>query len=468
MGLAKEKMFGKSKKGPLHRFIENGALLTIDVVFAHRMKPKASEEELAIQAALLAAVREGHLCLERTRVQDEELAQLIPPGRYYLPKYEQLEKDIVQELKRLIRQSIESMELIDSSQANAMQKQAIQNASLYPISIITGGPGTGKSFTASQIVQSVDQKVIVAAPTGKAAAHLGSKMPPNIKAATLHSLLKEGDPLDASLIIVDESSMIDAGLFLRLLRAIKPGARLVLMGDGNQLPAVEGGSVFSDLIDSKQIPTTTLQDCLRSDQREILELADAVLQGTAKNIVNCDLGFEENQLDTIYERLWEYTKDKDFSNFRILSTLRKGLLGVDALNAYLFEQFSSFEKKVPIIITRNDPKTGLSNGETGWLISDTAYFGDKTFRKNQLPTYEYAYCISVHKSQGSEYGEVLFLMPKGSEQFGKEVIYTAITRAKKTLLIDGDPQQIANALKRSSRKISGICERMQTWFENNS
>lgn len=154
-------------------------------------------------------------------------------------------------------------------------------------------------------------------------------------------------------------------------------------------------------------------------------------------------------------------KEKDFSRFRILSTLRKGPLGVDALNQFLHEKFSPSNKPVPILITRNDKKTGLSNGDTGFLEKDLAIFGEKTFNLWELPRFDYAYCISVHKSQGSEYEEVLLLVPDGSESFGKEVLYTGVTRARSALFIDGNPEQMAGALKKHSVKISGICEKIK-------
>jgi exodeoxyribonuclease V alpha subunit len=155
-------------------------------------------------------------------------------------------------------------------------------------------------------------------------------------------------------------------------------------------------------------------------------------------------------------------KDRDFRKFRILSTLRKGPLGVDALNTILHERFSKQTNEFPIMIKRNDNRTGLSNGDTGILRGDEAHFsGDRRFALHELPPYEYAYCLSVHKSQGSEYEQVLFLIPDGSEAFGKEVLYTAVTRAKLSLDIDGNPTQIAAAMSRSSGKSSGICQKLK-------
>jgi len=427
MGFAKEKMFGEKKRLPLQVFIDKGIFLPIDIAYAKLIAKE--EKDLPLQAALLKSAREGHLCFEKSLIEDPALLSLLPDGRHYLPKYEQIEDAIVSNIKRLSN-----------------------------LSIITGGPGTGKTYSAIQIIKKMDTKTIVAAPTGKAAAHLMSKIDLPIKGGTLHSLLT-GEPLDANLIIVDECSMIDPIIFAKLLSATPDEATLILMGDVHQLPAVEGGSIFKDLIDSGQIPTTTLTKCHRSDQKEILDLATAILNNTINDIRNIDLGFSQNNIEKIYQNLWRYVKDKDFTSFRILSTLRKGPLGTNALNRFLFEKFSPADT-YPILITQSDKKTGLSNGETGLLSGDIATFGDLQFPKSQLPPFEYAYCISVHKSQGSEYNDVLFLVPDGSESFGKEVLYTAVTRAKHTLHIDGRLEPITSALSRSSTRLSGVASKL--------
>ena len=413
MGFAKEKLFGKRphKWPKLQSLVEKGELLNIDIAYAETQVPHGSEEEALSHATKLAMVRQGHLTL---------------------PKHVHYEEQIVSHVKRLLPQ----------------------------LSIITGGPGTGKTYTAAQIVRERNTKTLLAAPTGKAAAHLESQFDLPMQAKTLHSLLKVHspldyqtpiDPLEANLVIVDECSMIDPPLFARLLSAIGPETTLILLGDPNQLPAVEGGSVFADLIASGAITTTTLTKCMRSDRREILDLAAAILRGDPFDMRNIDLGFASGDLETIYQKLWNHVKTRDFDHFRILCTLRKGPLGVDALNRFLHEKFSAQTCRFPILITRNDARSGLYNGDMGVLENQEAHFsGDRHFALHELPPFEYAYCISVHKSQGSEYDHVLFLVPDGSEAFGREVLYTAVTRAKNTLEIEGNPSQIAAALERSS------------------
>ncbi len=471
LGIAKEKMFGKkaNRFPTLERLVDQGVLLAIDVAYAQLQDPNADEKTIAHHAALLACLRQGHLCLEPKLIEDPTLQKLIE-NKMALPKYVHYERQIAGEVKRLLSYSQSEAQPLSSASLTKEQEQALQYAQTYPISLITGGPGTGKTYTAGQIVDAMQTETTLTAPTGKAAANLEEKIKGKATAGTLHSVLqvkspldylKEVEPLEAKLIIVDECSMIDPPLFARLLEAIPEGARLVLMGDINQLPAVEGGSIFSDLIASDTIPTTTLTKCMRSDRREILNLAASILEGTAEDICTTDLGFAENDLEVIYHKLWQHVKDKDFSTFRILSTLRKGPLGVDALNRYLFEKFSKQQDTFPIMIKKNSPSMGLMNGDMGIWKGDEAHFASGVYATATLPPYEYAYCISVHKSQGSEYDRVLFLVPEGSEHFGKEVLYTAITRAKHSIEIEGDKLQIAKALTKASGKISTLRARLR-------
>ncbi len=471
MGLAKKKMFGRSsvRYPNLQKLIDRGVLLPIDVAYAEAQSSSKGENALAEHAALLSLLRSGALVLKKDLIEDPLLASMIEKEQM-LPKYQQSENKIIDEIIRLLSFPKKDETTPPLESLTDEQNLALINAKTQPLSLITGGPGTGKTYTASHIVEALGLPTILTAPTGKAAANLEKNINFPVLCGTLHSLLKIRTPLDyyreietleAGLVIVDECSMIDPLLFARLLSSIGPETNVVLMGDVNQLPAVEGGSIFADLIDSQRIPTTTLTRCMRSDRKEILELAQSILKGDAEDIRSIDLGFGAGDLETIYNNLWNQVKDRDFGSFRILSTLRKGPLGVDALNRFLFEKFCSNTDQFPIMIKKNDPKTGLANGDTGILMSGgKALINDQEFLLSQLPSYEYAYCISVHKSQGSEYEQVLFIVPDGSESFGKEVIYTAVTRAKKILEIDGNPEQIAKALSRSSRKYSTLSSRL--------
>lgn len=470
MGLAKNKMFGKAKPRypTLQKLIDQGTLLKVDVAYGESQA--ISEKEIAHHAALLALLRQGHLVLRKELVEDPLLASLIDE-ELVLPKYLETEDVLINQIHRLLSLPEKQREISEVKFLTDEQNQALQNALTHPISLITGGPGTGKTYTAQKIVETLKQSTILTAPTGKAATNLEKNIDFPAVCKTLHSLLgirspldyqNEVDLLEAELVIVDECSMIDPFLFARLLSAIGPNTHILLMGDVNQLPAVEGGSVFADLIDAAILPTTSLSKCMRSDRKEILQLAQNILTNEIKDIRTINLGFGENDLEKIYANLWSYVKDRDFESFRILSTLRKGPLGVDALNRFLYDKFSAISDQFPIMIRRNDPKTGLANGDTGMITQNKATINNREFALAELPSFEYAYCISVHKSQGSEYDHVLFLIPEGSDNFGKEVIYTAVTRAKHKLDIDGKSEQIKKALSRSSRKISTLLGRLRS------
>ncbi|HEY5259758.1 MAG TPA: ATP-binding domain-containing protein, partial [Rhabdochlamydiaceae bacterium] len=161
------------------------------------------------------------------------------------------------------------------------------------------------------------------------------------------------------------------------------------------------------------------------------------------------------------ERLFQAVKGEDFSHFRILSTVRKGPFGVDAINQLLAARLRS--PQVPIMITRNDYRLGLSNGETGMLQGEWAHFPDKEpIARAALPSFEYAYALSVHKSQGSEYKRVLFLLPPGSEVFGREVLYTGVTRARDHIELQASEETLRNTLKNGSRKLSSVRERISS------
>lgn len=496
----------------LWQLVQKQYLFLVEFAYATLVTSKATEAEAAVYCLLLIAARKGHLCI---KIEQEKISpsieELIPESnfhpllekllregakekkRLYLPKYFSMETSIVEHVTRLLNRRFLNSEkpFLESNELTQEQNTAIENAFRFPLSLILGGPGTGKTFTAKHIVKCFLKKgmdsILLTAPTGKAAAHLAEKISnasPSIRHGTLHAMLRlhpfeektqTKTLLDAELVIVDECSMIDARIFSHLLAAIDSRTHVVLMGDIYQLPSIEEGAIFQDLAKSP-IPKITLTKTHRSSRKEILDLAQSILEGKATNICNIDLGFKEKNIEKILQNLWkkaeEYfplTLDPDIwfeklEKFRILSTLRKGLLGVDALNAFFYEQFVKKTNLFPIIITQNDTKkTGLCNGDVGILIQGKrAIFPEgKVFECAELPSFEYAYCLSVHKSQGSEYDRVILLVPEGSEVFGREILYTAVTRAKTHIEIDGDPREIQQAIHKHTQRISGISERLQ-------
>lgn len=498
---------------------------------------------------------------------DFQMAKIETPlcrmgNRLYFQRYWYYETIFLHHYRRFSSgppEKILSKELIakkmrESAAAKALmpeQKDAILNACTNALTIICGGPGTGKTHTAGVLIctlwdsLSEDERekfeISLAAPTGKAAANLqksllksakGIEKLSTLQAKTLHALLgfrsstsiEEVHPLSADLVIVDESSMIDVRLMAGLFAAMKPGARLVLLGDEHQLAAVEAGSIFADFVhahacfSSKEhlIPNfqvSKLHKCLRSELQGILDVAAAINRGDADAALHLfdqadTTGIQRlkvNQAQTdpaIAKELAHYAfncfqlnkLDKDpihllnhFNHFRILSPLRKGPYGVEEINrlinnAYLHSlgKHGSSLYVAPIMLLKNDYRLELFNGEVGVLVKPHYQYGQSDFELSSgdyalfpgkegevrqipallLPTFEHAYCLSVHKSQGSEFDHLLLLLPSGSEHFGRELLYTGVTRARRQLTVWGEDEVLRKAIQLKNRRLSGITERL--------
>ena len=330
---------------------------------------------------------------------------------------------------------------------------------------------------------------MLAAPTGKATSHLKDKFSSaEVEVSTLHSALKikrkedlyQSHYLFKDLIIVDECSMIDLHLWKALLSSIQEGSRVIFMGDHDQLPPVETGMVFEELI--KVLPCSHLKKCMRTERKELLDLAQAIKENKERSLEEC-LSRKSDEV-----RYFEYEKEEDFFSLGeevleqvltrgskiILSPILQGPWGVETINERLYN-FSLEEARgratleIPIMITKTDYNQELYNGDRGVLIKhlesqskDYALFESKEEKLPAafLPPYQYAYALSVHKSQGSEYEEVLLLLPEGSQHFGKEGVYTGITRAKKKIMIVAKKGVFKKCLSVESKKNSALSDRI--------
>ncbi len=496
------------------------ALTRVDQVFADRIlhyTGKEEDEDLKqMFAYVLASARAGHLCVEERELFDAAKKGLekfkasgllfgsflrAENGRVYLEKNWVLEHSIIDDILRLTepRSPIDTLCLPSKFTLNDEQENAVKTAICHPLTLLTGGPGTGKTYTAAAIVNAFisqgDKKVILTAPTGRAADHLAKNIEKwcsrQMPSGTLHRILqvkrpppwpKEDFQLNADLLIVDESSMIDAALFATLLKAIPKGCTTVLIGDPNQLSPVGIGSVFSDLVSSTRlsIAKAHLKHSLRTENREILDLSSSILQGKILDSFVTPWPATEKELFGLLQGHWTFEPSqgkpevgelfKRLAKFRLLSSLRQGPYGSEAVNRWFFDEIQKSTPHgswwwAPIMVTRNDERTNLSNGEVGIYVerkgdwtSGEAYFQHHAdgFPMIALPSWEFAFCTSVHKSQGSEYDEVLVLLPQGSESFGREMLYTSITRAKKKVSLLAAPIIVEAMVKRSFKKISGI------------
>ncbi len=431
-------------------------------------------------------------------------------SRYYLHRHWVEETTFLNHLERVLAHppalmpDCEAVQLrleglIFSTELQLEQGEAIRCACAQTITLISGGPGTGKTYTAGQFLRlflenlSQEQRqnfqVAVAAPTGKAAAQLQASLARYCQgpayAQTLHALLRikpNRNPAEvvrihpADLFLIDESSMIDVSMMAQLFASLKPGARIVLLGDKDQLPSIEAGNVFADLVNSGRVPCVRLQRSLRTDSDSILCLASAIRMGDgADALAKLSLKTLEQALLKEAAVFFDWASDdpeqllKHCQTFRLLSPLRKGPWGVDEVNRQLLQlccqQAGQRNFYAPIMITCNDEGTGLFNGEVGLLLDGKyAFFSlpDGGFRKLSatfLPSFEYAYCMSVHKSQGSEFDTVWLLLPEGAEVFGREMFYTAVTRAKRQIQVWGSPEVATAAIAHKSERQSGIYAR---------
>lgn len=384
------------------------------------------------------------------------------------------------------------------------QEEAIKMALKQPVSIITGGPGTGKTTVVQGILKaygllhhlSLDPTkyatsekpfpIALAAPTGRAAKRMTETT--GLKASTIHRLLGYGvdgvfqhdefSQLDYDLIIIDESSMLDTLLAFQLFQSIKTGAQVILVGDDNQLPSVGPGQVLKDLIESGAIPLTRLLTVHRQAQdSSIISLAHAVKNNHLPDdlrVKKPDRLYVEathQQIPVYLKQIVENAISKGYTanEVQILVPMYRGDCGIDSLNVMLQEIFNPpdeqnkremtfgqciFRIGDKVLQLANQPETGVMNGDVGEVIGISyknenddkeekliACFDTKevTYKKGDLQNLTHAYCVSVHKSQGSEYPIVILPMTHAYHvMLQKKLIYTAITRAKRSLIVIGE------------------------------
>ncbi len=385
-----------------------------------------------------------------------------------------------------------------------MQKKAISMALCNGIMVLTGGPGTGKTTTIKGIIELYGKsggKVALAAPTGRAAKRMSELS--GYEAKTIHRLLEveytKGDkpsfrrnarnPLDCDVLIVDEFSMVDTLLFESLLAAAKLSCRIVLVGDSDQLPSVGAGNILQDLLDSDCVPTVMLTEIFRqAAQSLIVTSAHEIIRGELPSIdvkdndfffLQCDAAQEADLLVSLckvrlpkaygYSPLWD---------IQVLCPSRLGDLGTGTLNARLQQALNPKAENKPevkggyqlfregdkvmqvrnnydILWTRDDGENGAGvfNGDIGIIqtIDRAAQlvsirYDDRIadYAFEQLNELELAYAITVHKSQGSEYEAVIIPLAKpGQNLYYRNLLYTAVTRARRLLILLGNPEALS-------------------------
>ncbi len=392
------------------------------------------------------------------------------------------------------------------------QTAAVKLALGYRTAIVTGGPGTGKTTIIRTLLEAFGlpaDKVALAAPTGRAAKRMTEST--GLEAKTIHRLLEfapheggfqrhEEDPLDAELVIIDEASMLDLPLFHALVRAIPVGARLVLVGDVDQLPPVGPGAPFTDLIRGGSVPVARLTEIFRQGRGSaIVDSAHRINHGEVPEPTGAGTPLQdfyfiarespEDILATIEEvvarRLAKSFGLDPIADVQVLAPMRGGPIGVDHLNLRLQALLNPAGAETPevtvggttyrlgdkVMQIRNDYERGVFNGDMGRVcrVDDdglgVAIDGREVrYERRQLDDLVLAYAVSVHKSQGSEYPAVV--MPVSTQHFKmlqRNLMYTGVTRGKRLVVLVGTAKAMHIAVARSevARRNTLLAERLK-------
>ncbi len=449
----------------------------IDYAFAKAFSGDTHDDEVvSFLRELLKSARDGHLYLHSHTINGKINNLIIGDNSpivayndcYYLRRNWEIEENIATHLHRINKaKSPYNFFVKQDNSLSEEQQKALSLSMSKCLTLITGGPGCGKTYLAKKIIETFlqfnsDAHIIIGAPTGRAANNLAYK---DTTFGTLHALLGLRDtfykesgvkPLIGDLIIIDECSMIDINLWSLLLAAIPSSTHLVLIGDPHQLPPVESGALFHYICKIESIPQINLTKTMRTKSTSIDNLAKLVKDGEADKALSC---LENSTCDEIRLSSLNHIPIPQNLQACILTPFCKGTFGTQECNKYIDNILNENER--PIIITKNDYHLNLLNGEIGATTKEMAMFKEKTFPLSLLLSYELAYAISVHKSQGCEFDNVIILLPEGSEIFGREMLYTAITRAKKTVTIYSNKTTFLQIVSHVTYQNSNLVEKFK-------
>ncbi len=563
--------------------------------FSHNAQDENTSD---IIQQILESTQQGDSCISATRQQADTLRDLVVPAEniqgnrqdhvapfvfdrqhLYLYRYWALEHSLAQQVARLKQQHIEAVDLsaYPDLLTDEYQVQALKMVAKQGLNIITGGPGTGKTYTLARIIAVLNQampniRIAMAAPTGKAAQRMKEALQNSLNdkklqdlvtdelkqlnPITIHRLLGLGtgsqprfhakQPLPYDVIVVDEASMLDLSLANMLLSAVPDQARLILLGDADQLAAVDVGAVLADLqqvpalaenrvhlVNSRRFEAGALIGKMAQfiQTQQAVQTSAALLEQFKEQVVapseihavalqaemqdQIQLEYLPAQLSRQFDRttyydklmlgyrayidalksyltadepeLWVTQVVKIFDDYRILAAIRHGAFGLNQLNQQieqrLLEALSLQMSKQgdwyvgrPVMMTYNDYQLGLSNGDIGICFKRNrdgqsqfeVYFPslEKWVPANRLPkSIETAFVLTIHKSQGSEFTHTAVVLDEAAKNLlSKELLYTAITRAKKVVSVLADPEAFVQALTIKTIRKSGVLDKVNSFL----
>ncbi|ORB85511.1 exodeoxyribonuclease V subunit alpha [Mycobacterium kansasii] len=559
--------------GLLRSFNDAGVLDVADVHVAQRLCAlgKETDDRVALAVALaVRALRAGSVCVDlstiagisddapwpklqqwlaavsaSTLLTDPVVLHLYDGRLLYLDRYWREEQQVCDDLLALLaRRSTVHMPALERLFPSDYREQraAAEIALAQGVTVLTGGPGTGKTTTVARLLALLAEqaelagrsrpRIALAAPTGKAAARLAEAVRHEVarldaadrlrvgqlQAVTLHRLLgsrpdtssrfrhDRGNRLPHDVIVVDETSMVSLTLMARLLETVRPGARLILVGDADQLASVEAGAVLADLVDGLSVRDDVRVAALRTSHRfgkAIGTLADAIRNGDADRVLSALRSGDEHI---------EFITDVDptprlravlvphalrlrqaallgavgqalatLEEHRMLCAHRRGPVGVAHWNrqveTWLAEEtgqppWSQWYAGRPLLVTANDYGLRVYNGDTGVAVADpdglravlAGANGPLDLATGRLSDVETMYAMTIHKSQGSQVDEVTVLLPEqDSRLLTRELFYTAVTRAKQKVRVVGSEASVRAAVERRAVRATGLRMRLQSW-----
>ena len=476
-----------------------GALLTAVKIYAERGNMFASPQEALSTASRITGVDSEKIRPEITRlIEDERLVE--SHGGLYLPVYYKAEKEVAEKLGALVKNYKEvhnCFDIPDSDLAghklSPQQILAIETMINNPVTVVTGGPGTGKTTTIRGIInvlEDLDKTVVLAAPTGRAAKRLSDLA--GREAKTLHRLLGynrgrgyRNKNLDIDFLIIDEASMLEQVMFNHLLDGLKKDTKIVLVGDTDQLPAIGAGDVLNDLIKSGTVPVVNLTENFRQRQGSMIAAnAAAIKQGKSpeEKPESDFMIVTEQSPSNIRNRLLKMVAEEIPAKYgvapkdiQVVTPQKDGPLGAKQLNADIQMAVNPSAPEIKrgmklfrlgdrVLQTSNSSERNTFNGETGWVSAvdpegdwlEVTFYDGKVSRyfKNELKELSLAYATTVHKLQGSETD--FLVMPVSLSHRAmlyRNLLYTGVSRAKKLCVLVGEEKAIRTAIDNPSPSI---------------